>query len=213
MDALGDDRVIGSIVAGAPGRRVLGHVDSEELAIRAVIGQQVSLRGAATIAARLVRELGEPLEQPLGALSHTFPSAEALAAADPGKLPMPRARARALHTLAVALAGDQLVLDAGADRERARRQLAALPGIGPWTAEYVAMRALRDPDAFPASDLGVRRALEQLREDGRPGPAERLSARWRPYRAYAVQHLWASLAEPAHRPSATAARHPGALAA
>jgi AraC family transcriptional regulator of adaptative response / DNA-3-methyladenine glycosylase II len=212
-EALGEDRLIGSIVAAAPGRRVLGHVDSQELAIRAVIGQQVSLRGAATVAARLVRELGEPLEQPFGALTHTFPSAEALAAADPGKLPVPRARARALHTLAAALAGEQLVLDVGADRERARRQLAALPGIGPWTAEYVAMRALRDPDAFPASDLGVRRALEQLGQDGRPGPAERLSARWRPYRAYAVQHLWASLAKPATRPRAAAARDSGALAA
>jgi AraC family transcriptional regulator of adaptative response / DNA-3-methyladenine glycosylase II len=209
-EALGNDRLIGPIVRAAPGRRVLGHVDSQELAVRAVLGQQVSLRGAATVGARLVDELGEPLAQPLGALTHTFPSTEALAAADPGKLPMPRARARALHLLAAALAGGQLVLDVGADRERARRQLAALPGIGPWTAEYVAMRALRDPDAFPASDLGLRHALERLGQDGRPGPAERLSARWRPYRAYAVQHLWASLAEPAHRRRAATR---GALAA
>jgi len=195
-DALGSDPLIGPIVTASPGRRVLGHVDSDELAIRAVLGQQVSLAGAATLATRLVREHGEVLQRPVGALTHTFPSAAALAEVDPSRLAMPRPRARALQTLAAALASGELVLDGGADRERARRELASLPGIGPWTAEYVAMRALRDPDAFPASDLGVRRALERLGQDGRPRSAERLSARWRPYRAYAVQHLWASLAEP-----------------
>jgi AraC family transcriptional regulator of adaptative response / DNA-3-methyladenine glycosylase II len=106
---------------------------------------------------------------------------------------MPAARRRALLGLAGALARGELVLDPEADRETARARLLALPGIGPWTADYVAMRALRDPDAFLPTDLGVRHALERLGEDGRPGAAARLAERWRPYRAYAVQHLWASL--------------------
>ena len=127
------------------------------------------------------------------------PSAEALAQADPARLPMPAARARALTALAAALAAGDVVLDGGADRELARRALLALPGIGPWTAEYVAMRALRDPDAFPAADLGARCALERLGADGRPAAAARMAERWRPYRAYALMHLWASLAAPAAR--------------
>jgi AraC family transcriptional regulator of adaptative response / DNA-3-methyladenine glycosylase II len=107
---------------------------------------------------------------------------------------MPGARRRALLGLAAALAEGEPTLDVGADREEARRRLLALPGIGPWTADYIAMRALRDPDAFLPSDLGVRHALEQLGQDSRPTAAERLAERWRPYRAYAVQHLWAQLA-------------------
>ena len=171
-----------------------GHVDGNELAVRAVLGQQVSLRGAATLAARLAHAHGEQLRRPVAGVTHLFPTAEALAAADPDSLGMPRARRRALLALAAALAGGELTLDAGARRDEARRRLSALPGIGPWTVEYVAMRALRDPDAFPAADLGVRRALEQLGQDGRPAAAQRLAERWRPYRAYAVQHLWAQLA-------------------
>jgi AraC family transcriptional regulator of adaptative response / DNA-3-methyladenine glycosylase II len=192
-EALGDDALIGALVRQAPGRRVAGHVDPHELAIRAVLGQQVSLRGASTLAGRLVASYGKPLERPLGAVTHTFPSVEALVDADPDSLAMPLARRRGLLALARALARNELVLDAGADREDARRRLLALPGIGPWTTEYIAMRALRDPDAFLPSDLGVRHALEQLGHDGRPAAAERLAERWRPYRAYAVQHLWASL--------------------
>jgi AraC family transcriptional regulator of adaptative response / DNA-3-methyladenine glycosylase II len=192
VDALGGDTLLGPVVQSSPGRRVLAHVDSDELAIRAVLGQQISLAGASTLAGRLARQFGDPLEQPLGALTHAFPTAEALARVPAHELAMPRRRAQALHTLALALANRELVLDQGADREDARRRLAALPGIGSWTTEYVAMRALRDPDAFPANDLGVRRALERLGQDGRSGSAQRLSARWRPYRAYAVQHLWAS---------------------
>jgi len=112
-------------------------------------------------------------------------------------LSMPVARRRGLLALVTALARGELVIDAGADRVDARRRLLALAGVGPWTAEYIAMRALRDPDAFPASDLGVRHALEHLGQDGRPASAELLAGRWRPYRAYAVQHLWASLTPPA----------------
>jgi AraC family transcriptional regulator of adaptative response / DNA-3-methyladenine glycosylase II len=195
-EALGADAVLGALVRATPGRRVAGHMDGHELALRAVLGQQISLAGAATLAGRLVRDCGEALERPLGAVTHVFPRAQVLASAAPDRLAMPGARAAALCTLAAALASGELRLDAGADREEARRRLLALPGIGPWTADYVAMRALRDPDAFLASDLGVRHALERLGADGRPAPAGRLSERWRPYRAYAVQHLWATLAAP-----------------
>jgi len=193
LDSLGQDQLIGTLVRSSPGRRVPGHVDAHELAIRAVLGQQVSLRGAATLAARLVQRHGASLEHPVGAVTHLFPSARALADADPAELPMPLARKRALLGLARALANGDLVLDPGADRIGARRCMLELPGIGPWTAEYVAMRALRDPDAFLASDLGVKHALERLGQDGRPAAARSLSERWRPYRAYALQHLWASL--------------------
>lgn len=193
LECLGADAAIGKLAAGAPGRRVPGHADAHELAIRAVLGQQISVAGARTLAARLVRAYGRPLRRPLGEVTHVFPSAQALAAADPALLPMPASRKRALLGLAAALASGELKLDAGADRTDARRQLVGLTGIGGWTAEYVALRALRDPDAFLAGDLGVRRALEALGHDGRPASAERLSQRWRPYRAYAVMHLWAHL--------------------
>jgi AraC family transcriptional regulator of adaptative response / DNA-3-methyladenine glycosylase II len=195
-ETLGEDALLGALVRQAPGRRVAGHVDGHELAVRAVLGQQVSIGGARTLAGRLVTEYGQPLERPLGAVTHVFPQVEALAAADPERLAMPTARRRALLGLARALAGGDLTLDAGADRGETRRSLLALPGIGPWTTEYIAMRALRDPDAFLSSDLGVRHALEQLGHDGQPAAAERLAERWRPYRAYALQHLWATLHPP-----------------
>jgi AraC family transcriptional regulator, regulatory protein of adaptative response / DNA-3-methyladenine glycosylase II len=197
-EALGSDALLGPLVRGAPGRRVPGHVDAHELAVRAVLGQQVSLAGARTLAGRLVSEYGERLERPLGAVTHVFPTAEALAGADPQRLAMPTARRRALLGLAGALARGELVLDAGVDRERELQRLRELPGIGPWTAAYVAMRALRDPDAFLGTDLGVRHALQRLGHDGRPAAAELLAERWRPYRAYAVQHLWASLTPSGH---------------
>jgi len=193
IEALGQDRLLGALVRKAPGRRVPGHVDGDELAIRAVLGQQISLRGAATLAGRLVSEYGEPLKRQLGGVTHVFPSTAALAEVDPERLAMPRARRRALLGLVRALASGELTLDAGADRANARRRLLALPGIGPWTTEYIAMRAMRDPDAFLPSDLGVRHALERLGVDGGPVAAQAVAERWRPYRAYALQHLWASL--------------------
>jgi AraC family transcriptional regulator of adaptative response / DNA-3-methyladenine glycosylase II len=197
VDALSTEPLLGPLVRSAPGRRVPGAVDGHELAVRAVLGQQVSLRGAATLAGRLAVQYGARLERPLGAVTHVFPSAQTLADSGLDGLAMPAARRRGLLALVGALARREIVIDAGADRLDVRRQLRALPGIGPWTAEYIAMRALRDPDAFPSSDLGVRHALEQLGRDGRPGAAETLAEGWRPYRAYAVQHLWASLAPPA----------------
>jgi AraC family transcriptional regulator of adaptative response / DNA-3-methyladenine glycosylase II len=196
-DALGGDEVIGEIVKAAPGRRVPGVVDPDELAIRAVLGQQISLAGAATLAARLVTAYGEPLVQPIGSVTHLFPSPAALARADPGRLAMPNSRRRALIGLAGALAVSHIVLDTGRlAASEIERRLLALPGLGPWTAAYIAMRALRDPDAFMPTDLGVRHGLERLGRDGRHSSAERIAERWRPYRAYATQHLWAQLATP-----------------
>jgi AraC family transcriptional regulator of adaptative response / DNA-3-methyladenine glycosylase II len=192
--ALGGDPVIGEFVRAAPGRRVPGTSDPHELAVRAVLGQQISVAGAATLAARLVAAYGEPLRRPAGAVTHLFPTAAALAAADPATLPMPAARRRALLGLTAALAQGEVTLRPGADSARGREALMALPGIGPWTAEYIAMRALRDPDAFMPTDLGVKHALDRLGLGSAPREAAALAERWRPYRAYALQHLWAQLA-------------------
>ena len=139
-----------------------GHVDGNELALRAVLGQQVSVAAARRLGARLVAAYGKPLERPDGTLTHCFPTAETLAGADPATLPMPQTRAAALTGLAAALAAGDLSLDPGADRDRAEAQLLALPGIGPWTAGYIRMRALSDPDAFVPADAGVLRALARL---------------------------------------------------
>ncbi len=202
-EALGNDDLLAPLVTAVPGRRVPGTVDGHELAVRAVLGQQVSLAGAATLAGRLVHAYGEPLARPLGGVTHVFPKAEALAGADPDKLAMPEGRRRCLLGLARGLACGEVIIDAGADRDDARRGLQALPGIGPWTLNYIAMRALRDPDAYLPSDLGIRHALERLGRDARRAPSLRLAERWRPYRAYAMQHLWASLAERASEPAAS----------
>jgi AraC family transcriptional regulator of adaptative response / DNA-3-methyladenine glycosylase II len=199
VDALGADELIGTIVRASPGRRVPGVVEPNELAIRAVLGQQVSLAGAATLAARLVRAYGEPLEHPVGSVTHLFPTAAALADADPEQLAMPGSRRRALIGLADALARGHVALDGSMAADAVQRRLLALPGIGPWTFAYIAMRALGDPDAFMPTDLGVRHALEQLGRDGSPAGAGRAAERWRPYRAYATQHLWAQLVPPAGR--------------
>jgi AraC family transcriptional regulator of adaptative response / DNA-3-methyladenine glycosylase II len=199
VEALGDDPLIGALVRATPGRRVPGHVDAHEQALRAVLGQQVSIRGAATLAARLTAAHGEPLPASIAVagVAHLFPSAEALADADPTTFGMPRSRAAAIVGLSAALASGDVVLDVGSERLDTRTRLLALPGIGPWTVGYVQMRALRDPDVFLGSDLVVRKALERLGADPRPAAAERRAERWRPYRSYATQHLWASMAPPA----------------
>ena len=192
--------VLGPLALAHPGRRVPGHVDGSELALRAVLGQQVSVAAARRLGERLVASYGKPLERPEGTLTHCFPAAETLAAADPGTLPMPRSRALALTGLAAALASGDLSLDPGAERDRAEAQLLALPGIGPWTAGYIRMRALSDPDAFLPGDVGVVEALARL---GAVPPvrsravraAAELAESWRPWRSYAVQHLWAYLEE------------------
>src|ERR1700759_154486 len=196
FDAFHADPLIGPLIRANPGRRVPGHVDPDEIAFRAVLGQQVSLAGAATLAGRLVADYGEPLRAPLGGVTRVFPRAGAFAKADPDRLPMPASRGRALIGLARALDAGDVKLDGTVDRAEARERLLELPGIGPWTADYVALRALRDPDAFLPSDLGLRRALERLGLDGSPKTAANLAESWRPYRAYALMHLWATLANP-----------------
>ncbi|MBV9093045.1 MAG: helix-turn-helix domain-containing protein [Streptosporangiaceae bacterium] len=187
---LSADPLLGPLAAASPGRRSPGAVDGDELAVRAVLGQQVSLAAARRLGARLVAGYGKPLQRPDGPLTHCFPAAETLAAADPAALPMPRARATALTRLAAELACGELSLDPGADRDRVQLQLLGIPGIGPWTAAYIRMRALSDPDAFPPGDAGVLQALARL---GARQPAAELAERWRPWRSYAVHHLWASL--------------------
>lgn len=193
-EQLGADALLAPLVAAAPGHRVPGTVDGAELAVRAVLGQQVSVAGARTLAGRLVAAAGRPLDEPVGTLTHVFPAPEALGDGL-AAVGLPESRKRALRHLAEALAGD-LVLDPGADRPDTEARLLALPGIGPWTASYIAMRALADPDAFLAGDLGVRHALAGLGVAGDPASASTLAERWRPWRAYALQHLWASLDAP-----------------
>jgi AraC family transcriptional regulator of adaptative response / DNA-3-methyladenine glycosylase II len=196
VDALSRDPDLCPVVAKAPGQRIPRTVDEAELAVRAVLGQQVSTKAARTHAARLVTAYGRPINDPAGALTHTFPSVEELADIDPVHLAVPKARQRSLSALLAGLAYGTVVLDSGSEWESARKQLLALPGIGPWTAEVIAMRGLGDPDAFPASDLGLRMAAKQL---GLPTDEPTLlehSARWRPWRSYAVQHLWTTLEHP-----------------
>jgi AraC family transcriptional regulator of adaptative response / DNA-3-methyladenine glycosylase II len=190
-EALAADPVLAPLVQAWPGVRVPGAVDGSEIAIRAVIGQQVSVAGARTVAARLARTYGKPVTATdLPGVTHHFPTAEALADADPATLRMPRRRAASLVAMCRALAEGALVLDAGADRTATREALLAMPGIGPWTADYVVMRALGDPDVLLATDLGVRRGLERLGRPGDPRGATALGTAWAPWRSYAVMHLW-----------------------
>ena len=195
-DALGRDPLIGPLVAGSPGRRVPGHVDPHELAVRAVLGQQVSLGAAAGLAARLAREYGAKLARPRAGVTRLFPSAATLAAVDPERLPLPGTRRRALIALTRALASGELRFDGEADRRETRRRLLALTGIGAWTTEYIAMRALGDRDAFLPTDLGVRRAFARLGLADDSRSVAEVAERWRPYRAYAMVHLWAELGAP-----------------
>ena len=194
---LSKDPALASVVDDRPGQRLPGTVDPHELAIRVVIGQQVSLGAAATHHRRLTEAHGDPIASSItdhGSLTHLFPTCEVLAELDPATLAMPRSRARAVVELARALAEGAVDLDPGSDPARSRHQLASIAGIGPWTCEMVALRGLGDPDAFPATDLGVTRTAARL---GLPTKAAALTAHaetWRPWRSYAVAYLWS------HRP-------------
>ena len=192
-EVLGADPHLGPLVRARPGLRVPGTVDAAELALRAVLGQQVSVAAARTVAGRLVARYGKPLDAPDGSLTHRFCDPAALAAADPETLPLPRARASALVRLAAALASAEVVLDPGADRDEAMAALRALPGIGEWTASYIALRGLGDPDVLPAADLALRRAAARLGLPDDTAGLRRAARAWRPWRAYAAEHLWTSL--------------------
>ena len=190
---LSGDPVLSAAVRRSPGRRVPHTVDGGELAVRAVLGQQVSLAGARTLTARLVQRLGKPLTTSTGALTHLFPEPEAIADADLHDIGIPGSRAQALTGIAGALADGRLTLDAGAARTDATEVLAGLPGIGPWTTGYIAMRALGDPDAFPDADLGLRKAAAGAGLD--PKHLSTAAQRWRPWRSYAAEYLWSTLEE------------------
>ena len=209
QDALSSQPTLAALVDRRPGLRSPGAVDEFEMAVRAIVGQQVSVAGARTVLGRIVASFGKPVfadeaapaEEPAGgsAAWRLFPTPEALSRIDVEDLPMPRARGRTIVTLARAMADGDLVLDAGSDRAATRARLLALPGIGPWTADYIAMRALSDPDVFLGTDLAVRNALA-----GRPGPID--AERAAPWRSYLTHHLWASLADPADSPASSSAR-------
>lgn len=187
------DPVLGQVARRRPGLRVPGHVDGHEVAVRAVLGQQVSVARARTMATRLTEELGEEVTTRIPGLTRLFPSAEAVAALAPESLPMPRARGRALVGISGAVAQGRICLDRGADRDETREALLALPGIGPWTADYIGMRALGHPDLFLPGDTGTRDALRRLGLD--PARAAELGERWRPWRSYAQVQLWHSTAD------------------
>ncbi len=199
VEALGRDPDLGPVVAKAPGQRIPRTVDEPELAIRVVLGQQVSMKAARTHTARLVKAYGQPVNDLGGGLTHAFPSVEQLADIDPVHLAVPTARQRTLRALVAGLSDGSITVDAGCDWNSARRQLLALPGVGPWTAEVIAMRGLGDPDAFPASDLGLRLAAEQLGLTADQKALTERSAGWRPWRSYAVQHLWTTLVHPVNQ--------------
>ena len=231
-----DDPLIGPLAAGCPGRRAVGAVDGNEIAIRAVLGQQVTVAAARRLGARLVELCGTPLPAATASgLTHVFPDAATIAGFDPAVLcarwqktpsdrahdtarppggrppvppaglPMPLARGRAVVTVAAALAAGEISLGPGADWEEAGARLVALPGIGPWTAGYIRMRALSDPDVCLPGDAGLLRALRNLtggagavgsRPGGKARPAAELlstAERWRPWRSYATHYLWATL--------------------
>ncbi|WP_327239491.1 helix-turn-helix domain-containing protein [Streptomyces sp. NBC_01318] len=189
-DQLRADPLLAPLIDKAPGRRVPRTVDGAEFAVRAVLGQQVSTAAARTHAARLVTAHGVPVDDPEGGLTHLFPTPVALACLDPEQLALPRSRRTTLTTLVGALADGSLQLGTDSEWERARAELVALPGFGPWTVEVIAMRALGDPDAFLPTDLGIRRAAEELGLPSTPAALTARAAAWRPWRAYAVQYLW-----------------------
>jgi len=247
---LASDPVIGALVRACPGRRAVGAVDGDEIAIRAVLGQQISVTAARGLAGRLAALCGARLPRAAATdirdatdaageadamsrdsgsggssksgrsngssrpgvadgiddgLTHVFPDAATIAGLDPDSLPMPRSRARALVTLASALASGDISLHPGADRDEVDARLVALPGIGPWTAGYIRMRALSDPDAFPPGDAGVLRALRLLDHQAEAGgrAAGGATEAWRPWRSYAVHHLWATLEQDARTSGTT----------
>jgi AraC family transcriptional regulator of adaptative response / DNA-3-methyladenine glycosylase II len=190
------DPALKPLVAARPGLRVPGAWDGFELAIRAILGQQITVAAAVVLAGKLVRAYGEELPDAFAqahGLTHVFPTPERVAAADPAALGMPKARGAAIVALAAAVIADPLMFGPRRSLEDAVAQLRDLPGIGEWTAQYIAMRELREADAFPAADIGLLRAMADA--DGRRLTPAALLARaeeWRPWRAYAAMHLWAS---------------------
>jgi len=190
-EVLSRQPVLAGLVRQRPGLRSPGAVDGFEMAVRAVVGQQISVAGARTLLGRLAKSYGQSAAE-FGPGWWLFPGPEQLAGLDPAEFPMPAARGRTITGIAAAMAGGQLELDAGADRESTRQQLLALPGVGIWTADYLLMRAVGDPDVYLATDLGVRQGLARLIAAPEP-----LSAA--PWRSYLTHHLWARLTDTSAR--------------
>lgn len=191
---LSQDPLMAQLVAARPGLRLPGTWDGLELAIRAVLGQQITVVAAIRLAGKLVAQYGQPLKTLHPGITHLFPTPEVLAAADLATLGMPKARGRTLSGVAQALLDDPQLFQPKASLQDGVARLVALPGIGEWTAQYIAMRQLREADAFASGDIGLINALAAL--EGGPVSARQLLARadaWRPLRAYAAQHLWTTL--------------------
>ena len=186
---LAGDEVLGASVLARPGLHAPGSADHGETLVRTVVGQQVSLKGARAALGKVSSALGEPLRRPRAGVTTTFPTMAALAAHDPLLLPMPRARARTVVACAAAVADEGGL--------PARNRLLALPGVGPWTADYVDLRCRLDPDVFLPTDLAVRRVLERAGHDGTARAATQRAAAWAPHRSTALMHLWALYLEPA----------------
>ncbi|HEX5034370.1 MAG TPA: AlkA N-terminal domain-containing protein, partial [bacterium] len=188
-DRLKRQAALARAVAQNPGLRVPGAFDGFELALRAVLGQQVTVKAATTLAGRLAETFGDPVETPYPELNRLSPAPERIAAAKLRKLTdlgIVGSRAQSLLALARDVFAGRLVLEAGAPPDQILPKLLELRGIGPWTAHYIAMRALRWPDAFPKEDLALRKKLG----GASPAQAEALSQAWRPWRSYATLHLW-----------------------
>ncbi|MDP3173957.1 MAG: AlkA N-terminal domain-containing protein, partial [Phenylobacterium sp.] len=204
---LSQDPALAPLVAARPGLRAPGAWDGFELAVRAILGQQITVRAARNLAAKLVSAYGEAIDDPAAVelgLTRVFPGPERLVGQDIAALGMPKARGAALESMARATVADPLIFGARRSLEEAIEALRALPGVGEWTAQYIALRELREPDAFPHADVALQRALVDS-EGRRPTSAELLirAERWRPWRAYAAQHLWASLHTPADQKDRT----------
>jgi len=188
--ALARDPELGPLVRRIPGLRVPGSFDAFELVVRAIFGQQVSVLGARTSLSRFAARFGDPLDPPHGDISHLFPTAERVAEISPEDLEMPRGRAEAIRRVGELVASRELDPSGGASLDETLSTLGEVRGIGPWTLAYIAMRALRDSDAFLVGDLGVRKGFEML---GLPTTSREVlerAERWSPWRAYAVMHLW-----------------------
>lgn len=191
---LAQDSLLVDRVARNPGLRVPGAFDGFELATRAILGQQITVKAATTLASRFAEAFGEAIETPHRGLTRLSPSAQRISAAtmeELAALGIVGTRAQSIIALAEETASGRLLLEPGAHPESTITQLVALPGIGPWTAQYIAMRALRSPDAFPKEDIVVRRALGGVTT----ARAEAMSQSWRPWRSYATLHLWGSMSE------------------
>lgn len=192
-EVLGADSALAPLLDARPGLRLPGHVDGFELAVRAILGQQVTVSRARALAADLVTRYGKRLPTDPGShtgVTFTFPTPEVLAGADPATMGMPAGRGRAVVALCEAVASQQLDLEPGADRNATSAALLALPGVGPWTAGYIAMRALADPDVFLDGDVVIRNSLLRLGLPGTGSRATKHAYGWRPWRSYAVVHLW-----------------------